>query len=90
MSGVVAKIKLGDRDRVGSIEEANRLSALLDSRNGAEDDAFAVLLDAIARIVWRESFAWGDETAIGLPELIDDRRYAAIMHVARDIKVELG
>ncbi len=87
INNVVAELECGDINREGGIEKAEFAGGSADSCDGATDEVFAK--KAGAGVVWKDlCVTWCGETAIGTPEIVDNRRDGAIVSVARDCEIE--
>ena len=57
--------------------------------NGAKRDNFVARVGDFGAGVAREKFlAWSDKATVGVPEIVYDWWYDAVMHVARDEIIE--
>jgi hypothetical protein len=85
----MAGLDSGAVNRKGAVEPAEGLGASLDGSDGAENDE-AVSIEADASVtVLKEAFAWGENTAIAVPDFVEEWWYDAVMHVAGDDEIEM-
>ena len=81
---VIGKLEWSDIDRIDTIYKSNRLSAGLDSRDGAKRNNLVVRASNFgASTVREEFFARGNNATVGAPDVLDDWRNDAIVHMTR-------
>ena len=83
------KFERGGIDREGLIECHKGLVGAWNGRNSAKDDGFLVWAgNAATSAAWEETFAWGEDAAVIAPEIAENWRNDAVMHVAGDEEIE--
>ena len=60
----------------------------LDGRDGAERDELVAIEADAGIVIFEEFLGWRKDAAVAAPEILEDRRNGAVMHVAGEDEIE--
>ena len=88
---VVTKFERSGVDWEGFIEGNKGLIAAWNGGNSAKNERFlAIFGNAGTGMVWEEAFTRGEEAAVVAPEVANNWRNNAVMHMTGDVEIELA
>ena len=78
----------GEVGREDAAHTAKKSGFWLDGRDGAERDEFVAIEADAGIVIFEEFLGWREEAAVGAPEILENWRYGAVVHVAGEDKIE--